>query len=403
MIDTKKNISVIGLGYIGLPTAALLASRGYSVSGTDLNEDTVSSINKGEIETVEPDLKAYVRSVITEGKLKAYTTIKPSDVYMICVPTPIRKDNKIPSPDIDKIVSAANSIAVHIKKGDLVILESTSPVGTTEMIKKIFDGKGVDTSKIFIAYCPERVIPGNIMKELIENPRVIGGVNKQSTYQASEFYQTFVTGEILETEAKTAEMCKLVENGFRDVNIAFANELSLLCDKNGVNVWDLIKLANHHPRVDILQPGTGVGGHCVAVDPWFLVSEDASNAKLIKSSREINDSKPKWVAKKIIERANAKGTKKIACLGISFKPDIDDLRDSPAKKVIDLLLEKGFEVSCVEPNIQENKNYNLIDLKTALDESPLIALLVKHKEFLTNETLKELKSKDTLDFCGVLQ
>jgi len=400
MIDRKKSVSVIGLGYIGLPTAALLASKGYMVKGMDISEHAVETINKGEIHIVEPDLDAYVRSAVANGKLKTYSEVQAGDIYIICVPTPFHTDSEIPKPNVDYVREAAESISPYVKGGDIVILESTSPVGTTEMIREVLQKNGVDTSAIFIAYCPERVLPGKIMAELVDNARVIGGINSQSTEVVAAFYRTFVNGEILETEAKTAEMCKLTENSFRDVNIAFANELSVLCDNNGVDVWELIKLANHHPRVNILQPGTGVGGHCIAVDPWFIVSEDPENSRIIKTAREINNSKPEWVIDKITAKADSLNTKKVACLGLAFKPDIDDLRESPAVRVVESLIEQGYEVSCVEPNINDYKKYNLIDIKKAIAEFDVIALLVKHKEFTSNIILTELESKGTLDFCG---
>jgi UDP-N-acetyl-D-mannosaminuronic acid dehydrogenase len=400
MIDKEKSISVIGLGYIGLPTAALLASKGYMVKGMDINEHAVETINKGEIHIVEPDLDAYVRSAVANGKLKAYSEVQAGDIYIVCVPTPFHTDSELPSPNVNYVREAVQSISPHVKGGDIVILESTSPVGTTEMVKDVLQKNGVDTSAIFIAYCPERVLPGKIMTELVDNARVIGGVNSQSTKVVAAFYRTFVNGEILEAEAKTAEMCKLTENSFRDVNIAFANELSVLCDNNGVDVWELIKLANHHPRVNILQPGTGVGGHCIAVDPWFIVSQDPDNSRIIKTAREINDSKPEWVVDKIKAAADSMTTKKVACLGLAFKPDIDDLRESPAVRVVESLIEQGYNVFCVEPNINEHKKYNLIDIKKAIAEFDVIALLVKHKEFTSNTILSELDSKGALDFCG---
>lgn len=401
-MDRKKSISVIGLGYIGLPTAALLASKGYMVKGMDINKHAVETINKGEIHIMEPDLDAYVRSAVANGKLKAFSEVQAGDIYIICVPTPFYADSDIPQPNIDYVREAVNSISPYVKAGDIVILESTSPVGTTDMIRDVLQNNGVDTTTIFIAYCPERVLPGRIMAELVDNARVIGGINSQSTGIVSAFYRTFVNGEILETEAKTAEMCKLTENSFRDVNIAFANELSVLCDNNGVDVWELIKLANHHPRVNILQPGTGVGGHCIAVDPWFIVSQDSENSRIIRTAREINDSKPEWVVNKIKAAADAISTKKVACLGLAFKPDIDDLRESPAVRVVESLLDQGYEVNCVEPNIHHCKKYNLIDFKKAITEFDVIAILVKHKEFTSNATLNELDSKGALDFCGIL-
>ncbi|MAZ25451.1 MAG: UDP-N-acetyl-D-mannosamine dehydrogenase [Porticoccaceae bacterium] len=400
MVYRKKSVSVIGLGYIGLPTAALLASKGYMVKGMDINEHAVETINKGEIHILEPDLDAYVRSAVANGKLKAYSEVQAGDIYIICVPTPFHIDSELPKPNVDYVSEAAESISPHVKGGDIVILESTSPVGTTEMVRDVLQKNGVDTSAIFVAYCPERVLPGKIMSELVDNARVIGGINSQSTEIVAAFYRTFVNGEILETEAKTAEMCKLTENSFRDVNIAFANELSVLCDSNGVDVWELIKLANHHPRVNILQPGTGVGGHCIAVDPWFIVSQDLENSRIIKTAREINDSKPDWVVDKIKATADSMSTKKVVCLGLAFKPDIDDLRESPAVRVVESLVEQGYDVSCVEPNINEHKKYNLIDIKKAIAQFDVIALLVKHKEFTSNMILPELESKGTLDFCG---
>jgi UDP-N-acetyl-D-mannosaminuronic acid dehydrogenase len=400
MVDRKKSVSVIGLGYIGLPTAALLASKGYMVKGMDINEHAVETINKGEIHIVEPDLDAYVRSAVANGKLKAYSEVQAGDIYIVCVPTPFHADSELPKPNVNYVREAVQSISPHVKGGDIVILESTSPVGTTEMVIDVLQKNGVDTSAIFVAYCPERVLPGKIMTELVDNARVIGGVNSQSTKVVAAFYRTFVNGEILEAEAKTAEMCKLTENSFRDVNIAFANELSLLCDNNGVDVWELIKLANHHPRVNILQPGTGVGGHCIAVDPWFIVSQDPDNSRIIKTAREINDSKPEWVVDKIKAAADSMTTKKVACLGLAFKPDIDDLRESPAVRVVESLIEQGYDVFCVEPNINEHKKYNLIDIKKAIAEFDVIVLLVKHKEFSSNMILTELENKGALDFCG---
>ena len=400
MIDKDKIISVIGLGYIGLPTAALLASKGYSVKGMDISEHAVETINKGEIHIVEPDLDAYVRSGVANGKLMAYTKVQPADIYLICVPTPFHKGADIPMPNVDYVSEAVKNISPHIKNGDMVILESTSPVGTTEMIKNILEEDLIDTSNIFIAYCPERVLPGKIMTELVDNPRVIGGINKKSSEVVANFYRTFVNGEILESLANTAEMCKLTENSFRDVNIAFANELSILCDNNGVNVWELIKLANHHPRVNILQPGTGVGGHCIAVDPWFIVSKDPTNAKIIRTAREVNNEKPIWVINQIKNKADSLNTKRIVCLGLAFKPDIDDLRESPAVMVAESLLNQGYDVFCVEPNIGEHEKYDLITFKEAISQFTVLVLLVNHKEFISKEASTLLRDKGALNFCG---
>jgi len=401
---TKKIqvVSVIGLGYIGLPTAALLASRGYRVFGMDVNHHVVETINRGEVHIVEPELDRYVGSAVAEGQLTASTTVAPADVYMLCVPTPFHPGNGIPKPNVEYVVEAAKSIAPYIQDGDIVILESTSPVGTTALVSSVLAKAGVDTTKVSIAYCPERVLPGNIMVELVENDRVIGGINPLSTKAAANFYSTFVKGEILETDAATAEMCKLTENSFRDVNLAFANELSIICDRNGVDVWSLIELANHHPRVNILNPGTGVGGHCIAVDPWFIVSADEENAKVIKQAREVNDSKPVWVVEKIISSKKVHMLKKpkIVCLGLAFKPDIDDLRESPAVKVVESLMLKGFDVACVEPNIMEHTKFTLVDLECALNDYDEVVILVSHKEFKTPGISEKLRELGALDFCG---
>ena len=400
MVSRNKSVSVIGLGYIGLPTAALLASKGYMVNGTDINKSAVETINRGEVHIVEPDLDAYVRSAVTNNKLKAHLEVQTADIYMICVPTPFHDDLEIPTPNTDYVRLAAENISRVVKNGDIVILESTSPVGTTNMVRDILDSNGVDTSKIFIAYCPERVLPGKIMTELVGNARVIGGIDDESTQVVADFYRTFVDGEILITEAKTAEMCKLTENSFRDVNIAFANELSVLCENNGVNVWELIELANHHPRVDILQPGTGVGGHCIAVDPWFIVAKDPENARIIRTARAVNDAKPLWVVDKIKAEADSKNTTKIVCLGLAFKPDIDDLRESPAIKVVNTLLDDGYEVFCVEPNIDDHDKYELIDIKKAMSEFDVVVMLVNHKEFGSKEFINAFQSKGFLNFCS---
>jgi len=404
MVDRKKSVSVIGLGYIGLPTAALLASKGYMVKGMDINEHAVETINRGEIHIVEPDLDAYVRSAVANGKLKAYSEVQAGDIYIICVPTPFHVDSERPKPNVDYVREAIQSISPHVKGGDIVILESTSPVGTTEMVIDVLQKNGVDTSAIFIAYCPERVLPGKIMTELVDNARIIGGVNSQSTKVVAAFYRTFVDGEILEAEAKTAEMCKLTENSFRDVNIAFANELSVLCDNNGVDVWELIKLANHHPRVNILQPGTGVGGHCIAVDPWFIVSNDRKNAKLIKKAREVNDAKPNWVVEKIFQKAKdtGKANPQIACLGLAFKPDIDDLRESPASTVVSSLMALDLHVTCVEPNVKTHPDFLITSFDNALKNADVIAVLVGHKEFRSDMNKKCLIDVMAMDFCGAL-
>jgi len=403
----KKKICVIGLGYIGLPTAALLASNNYDVVGVDLNAEAVHTINQGRIHIVEPDLDAFVRSAVASGRLKAFTTPQAGDVYMICVPTPFHEGEGIPQPNIDYVLAATRSVAGFVKPGDLVILESTSPVGTTEHMSKVLEQAGVDVSKVHIAYCPERVLPGKIMSELVENDRVIGGLTVAATAAVAEFYRSFVRGQVLETEAKTAEMCKLTENSFRDVNIAFANELSMICAKEGINVWQLIQLANRHPRVNILQPGAGVGGHCIAVDPWFIVARDPENARLIRSAREVNNAKTVWAIEQIkiaAADANARTGRKpvIACFGLAFKPDIDDLRESPAVLVAETLVSAGYDVIAVEPNIESHPQFSLVTQEQAMRTADVIAILVKHREFGEARVIKALSEVCALDFCGAL-
>lgn len=402
----NKTVCVVGLGYIGLPTAALLASNGYSVLGTDLSQHAVETINQGNIHIVEPDLDAFVRSAVTAGRLKAFTTPQRGDIYMICVPTPFHEGEGIPQPNLDYVLSATRSIAGFVKPGDLVILESTSPVGTTEMMAKVLGDAGVDVSKVHMAYCPERVLPGKIMTELVENDRVVGGLTPEATQLVGDFYRTFVRGGVLATDAKTAEMCKLTENSFRDVNIAFANELSLLCAKEGINVWNLIQLANRHPRVNILQPGAGVGGHCIAVDPWFIVARDPGNAQLIRTAREVNNHKTVWAIDQIkiaVADASARtGCKpKVACLGLAFKPDIDDLRESPALHIAAALNAQGYDVVAVEPNIKSHEQFELASLEEALESADVFAVLVKHRQFLAPLAKQKLVELKALDFCGI--
>lgn len=403
----NKLISVVGLGYIGLPTAALLASQGYTVVGTDISQHAVDTINQGKIHIFEPDLDAFVRSAVTAGRLKASTLPQAGDVYMICVPTPFHEGGAIPQPNIDYVLAATRNIAPFVKSGDLIILESTSPVGTTEKMQEVLSESGVKIEEVHMAYCPERVLPGKIMTELVENDRVVGGMTPAATKAVADFYRTFVRGEVLETEAKIAEMCKLTENSFRDVNIAFANELSLICDKEGINVWNLIQLANRHPRVNILQPGAGVGGHCIAVDPWFIVARDVENAKLIRTAREVNNHKTDWVIDKIkiaAADATAKSGKKptIACLGLAFKSDIDDLRESPALYVALTLQSQGYYVIAVEPNIDSHDCFTVVGLEQALGGADVIAVLVRHRQFLSTNIQQQLESKSALDFCGAL-
>ena len=402
----KQKVCVIGLGYIGLPTAALLATHGYDVVGVDLNAHAVDTINQGRIHIVEPDLDAFVRAAVFAGKLKAHTTPQAGDIYMICVPTPFHEGQGIPQPNIDYVMKAAGSIASLLKQGDLVILESTSPVGTTQVISEELAKAGVDINEIHIAYCPERVLPGKIMTELVANDRVVGGLTVAATSAVASFYQSFVRGAVLETDAKTAEMCKLTENSFRDVNIAFANELSVICAKQGIDVWNLIALANRHPRVNILQPGAGVGGHCIAVDPWFIIARDPENARLMRTAREVNNDKTQWVIEQIKLTAQAAEARlgrkpKIACLGLAFKPDIDDLRESPAVQIALALEQSHFDIVAVEPNIETHEGFKLLGLDVLFAQVDVIAVLVKHREFCESGTRKKLAVFGALDFCGL--
>lgn len=396
-----KNTKVVmmGLGYIGLPTAALIASKEISVLGVDVNENVVKTINNGEIHIIEPTLDGLVRHDVERGYLKAATSPSEADVFLIAVPTPFKGDHE---PDLSYVESATKMILPHLKSGDLFIIESTSPVGTTEKIAAlIYKNRSELKGKIAIAYCPERVLPGNVIYELKNNDRAIGGIDETSTKKACEFYRLFVSGELHETNARTAEMCKLVENSSRDVQIAFANELSMICDKAGINVWELINLANKHPRVNILQPGTGVGGHCIAVDPWFIVSEFPEESKIIKQAREINNYKTEWVIEKIkntaLEFELKEGKKpKIACMGLAFKPNIDDLRESPAVFVVKSLAEQGFDVVAVEPHINDLHDIHLYKLDQVASEADIIVFLVAHREF------KNLNvNGKVLNFCNV--
>lgn len=401
----NPEVVMMGLGYIGLPTAALIAQNGTNVCGVDINPDVVATINKGEIHIVEPSLAESVASAVKNGHLKA--AIKPviANTYLIVVPTPFKAKNE---PDISFVKAATKAILPFLKAGDLYIIESTSPVGTTEkMMRYIYEERPELKDTLFIAYCPERVLPGNVMYELVHNDRVIGGINAASTDKAIAFYSKYVQGALHKTNARTAEMCKLVENSSRDVQIAFANELSLICDKADINVWELINLANKHPRVTILQPGAGVGGHCIAVDPYFIVSDYPMESKIIGTAREVNNYKSFWCAEKV-QNAKLKfelenGYKpKIAIMGLAFKPNIDDLRESPAKYIAQKVLQNANneDYYIVEPNIEEHNVFKLTDYKAAYEKADIIVFLVAHKEFIN---LKPSKDKVTLDFCGVFK
>jgi UDP-N-acetyl-D-mannosaminuronic acid dehydrogenase len=398
----NPEVVMIGLGYIGLPTATLIASNNVKVLGVDINSKVVETINQGKIHIVEPDLDLAVASVVKKGFLKASTNAVKANNYIIVVPTPFKEKNE---PDISFVRAATKGIIPLLKPGDLYIIESTSPVGTTEkMMKLIFDERPELENKIYLAYCPERVLPGNVMHELVYNDRVIGGIDDLSTEKAMSFYSQFVKGKLHKTNARTAEMCKLVENSSRDVQIAFANELSLICDKANINVWNLISLANKHPRVNILKPGCGVGGHCIAVDPYFIVSDYPKESKIIGTAREINNYKSFWCAEKI---QNSKlqfelkyGRKpKTALMGLAFKPNIDDLRESPAKYIVNKVLQNSNnEIHfIVEPNIAEHNVYKISDYQTAIRDADIIVFLVAHDEF-NNVNCHD---KIILDFCGI--
>ncbi|CAI8754172.1 UDP-N-acetyl-D-mannosamine dehydrogenase [Pseudomonas sp. IT-P44] len=413
-----ETISVVGLGYIGLPTAAVFAARKKKVIGVDVNPHAVATINRGEIHIIEPDLDIVVRAAVTEGYLRATTIAEPADAFLIAVPTPFKGDHE---PDLSYIESASKAIAPVLKKGDLVILESTSPVGATEQMSAwlaearpdlSFPQTHGEDSDVRIAHCPERVLPGHVLRELIENDRIIGGLTAKCSDAAMRLYKTFVEGECIITDARTAEMCKLTENSFRDVNIAFANELSIICDKLDISVWELIRLANHHPRVNILQPGPGVGGHCIAVDPWFIVSKTPDQARLIRAAREVNDSKPQWVLDQValaigkyLQENPAKTAKDVtvACLGLAFKPDIDDLRESPSLEItVQIAKNHPGTVLAVEPNIERlparlEGIATLSPVDQALSSANVIVLLVDHSAFKTipKTRLSSLKVIDT--------
>jgi UDP-N-acetyl-D-mannosaminuronic acid dehydrogenase len=397
--NSFKTVSMIGLGYIGLPTAAMFAARKTRVIGVDVNEAAVSTINQGRIHIVEPDLDMIVHSAVTEGWLRATTTPEPADAFLIAVPTPFKGDHE---PDLSYVRAAAESIAPVLRKGNVVVLESTSPVGTTEsMVGWLaavrpdlkFPLQGHAEIDINVAYCPERVLPGQVVRELVDNDRIVGGLTPKCSERAIALYRIFVKGELLVSNARTAEMCKLTENSYRDVNIAFANELSVICDKLDIDVWQLIRLANRHPRVKILQPGAGVGGHCIAVDPWFIVDKTPQEARLIRAAREVNDDKPGWVFRKaaaaVRECAAAAGDEsrvKVAVLGLAFKPNIDDLRESPALHIAEELMRgTRAQLLFVEPHIDKLPRAlgegRLTDLATAVADSDIVVVLVAHRAF----------------------
>ena len=412
-VTKLDSVCVVGLGYIGLPTAAFIASKGIKVTGVDVNPKFVDSINKGEVPFFEPGFEELLQRVVDEGYLKAQSEQIQADAYIVCVPTPFREDYKV---DTKYINAAAEAMAPHLRPGALVVLESTSPPGTTEaMAKHIIELRSDlsldenDENAIFVAHCPERVLPGQIMEEMENNDRVIGGLTPRGTQMACDLYGTFCTAELLQTNATTAEMAKLTENSFRDVNIAFANELSLISDRLGIDVWELIELANHHPRVNILQPGPGVGGHCIAVDPWFIVSSVPEEARIIKMAREVNDGKPEWVIKKVKEALDGKPDTVVAALGIAFKNDIDDLRESPSLNIVKQLGQENpqLDIRVVEPNVSKLPdslssipNLKKQKLADAIEAADVVLLLVNHKEFVEMDTAA-IEDKTVIDTKGI--
>ena len=393
----------MGLGYIGLPTAIIAAKHGVNVLGVDINSGVVEMTNQGKLHIIEPGMEEYLQEVVNAGLLKASTTPEISDAYFMVVPTPFKGNHE---PDISYVEAATRSVLPYLKEGDLYVIESTSPVGTTEKMQSlIFSERPELKDKIYIAYCPERVLPGNVIYELVHNDRVIGGINQESTDKAIEFYSQFVQGTLHKTNCKTAEMCKLTENSSRDVQIAFANELSLICDKAGINVWELIELANKHPRVNILQPGAGVGGHCIAVDPYFITADFPYESQLISKAREINNYKSFWCAEKVhnaILRFELEHHRKpiVAMMGLAFKPNIDDLRESPAKCITTKVMQACYnaDILVVEPIVKELKVFRLTDYKEAYEKADIVVFLTAHDPF---KTLTYRENKVILDFCGI--
>ena len=398
-------VNFIGLGYIGLPTAIIAAKHGIEIAGTDINPDIVKATNQGHLHIVEPDMEEMLKEVVANGNLKAYTEPQLSDAYFIVVPTPFKGNHE---PDITFVEAATRSVVPYLKEGDLFVIESTSPVGTTEKMRDVIVSLRPELDgKIYMAYCPERVLPGNVAYELINNDRVIGGINPESTEKAKEFYSKFVKGALHSTDSRTAEMCKLTENASRDVQIAFANELSLICAKAGINVWKLIELANKHPRVKILQPGCGVGGHCIAVDPYFITADFPEESKLIAQARETNNGKAEWCTGQILaqilkfEKENGRKPQ-VALMGLAFKPNIDDLRESPAMEIAQGVTDavQSQYLMVVEPNIKQHPRFALTDYNEAYQKADIVVFLVNHREFAALNYRTDVK---VLDFCGVFK
>lgn len=412
-----QSVCIVGLGYIGLPTASLLATKGFRVHGVDVNEGVVSALKDGEILIYEPSLDIMVKSAVNSGQLTASTTPDAANVFILAVPTPFTNGHK---PDLSYVKAASEAIAPYVAPGNLIILESTSPVGTTEKVCEWIASLRPDLvmpcapgvgsgEQIYVAHCPERVLPGKILQELVDNDRVVGGVDVASTREAELFYKQFVQGAVLTTTARTAELVKLTENSYRDVNIAFANELSLICEELDVDVWEAIKLANHHPRVNILTPGPGVGGHCIAVDPWFIVDSAPSTSRLIHTARKVNEGKPEWVINQVKQKAARFTAPQVACLGLSFKPNIDDLRESPALQIVDELgKDSNLKLFAVDPHVAklprqlgDCDNVSLVSLDEALHEADIVVVLVAHSQFKEiNQSL--LLQRIVIDTCGLL-
>jgi UDP-N-acetyl-D-mannosaminuronic acid dehydrogenase len=398
------SICVMGLGYIGLPTASLLATKGCRVLGVDVKPEVIETINAGRIHIVEPDLDALVHSAVTSGQLTAALSPGPAEVFIIAVPTPFTEGHR---PDVSYVRAATEAIGPHLQADNLIILESTSPIGTTEMMADIVRRTRPDLVRggdlaVHIAHCPERVMPGQILQEIVENDRIVGGLTAVATERAAAFYRGFVIGNVLVTDCRTAEMAKLTENSYRDTNIAFANELSVICHRLGIDVWELIKLANHHPRVNILRPGPGVGGHCLAVDPWFIVAAAPEEAQLIRQARLVNEGKVDWVVERVLERASRLKTPVIACMGLAYKPDIDDLRESPALAVTRALKKNlpDAEILACEPNLESFDEFPLASLDEVLQRADIIVGLVAHRPF-RNLARIHLEGKMVIDTCGV--
>ena len=401
MNSSFENVCVLGLGYIGLPTSAALAARGFGIHGVEVNADVVETINAGKTHIVEPELDLLVRAAVESGRLRAHMEPAEADVFMICVPTPINEDK---TANLQYVWDAAKNLAKYVKPGNLVLLESTSPPRTTERVAEIVLAEsGLSAGDVHVAHAPERVLPGRILREVVENDRIVGGIDDASTEAAAAFYEKFVSGRILTTTARTAELAKLVENSFRDVNIAFANELSLLCDELEIDVWELIALANRHPRVDILSPGPGVGGHCLAVDPWFIVELAPDTARLIHTARQVNELKPDWIVERVRRKAERFKDPGIACLGLAYKPDVDDLRESPAVDITRKLCSMDIgNVWGVDPFIHDHPDIPLRDLQNGVEGADIVLLLVGHRQF-KRMPRQWLREKVVFDICGLFR